>query len=157
MIEVIIADDSAAFRQAIAVLLASLDDIRIVAEAKNGKEAVKLAFSLMPQVVIMDIGMPVLNGLRATRQITDHLAQTKVLILSAHSDTEYVEAAIRCGAEGYLFKNSVLGALGKAIHQVNNGAMYFNPPISSRLRIQCRDLSGKNLSSKTTSVKSLIG
>ena len=136
MIEVIIADDSAAFRRALATLLASLEDIRVVGEAKNGKEAVKFAFKLMPQVIIMDIGMPVLNGLRATRQIADHLAQTKVLILSAHSDPEYVEEAIRCGAEGYLFKKSVPSVLGQAIRQVHNGETYFDLPLSQRLRIQ---------------------
>jgi DNA-binding NarL/FixJ family response regulator len=143
MIEVIIADDSATFRRALSTLLASLDDIRVVAEAKNGKQAVKLAFRLIPRVILMDIGMPALNGLRATRQITDHSAKTKVLILSAHSDVEYVEEAIRCGAQGYLVKNSVPGILAKAIRQLNDGRIYFNPPISSRLRIQCRDLSAK--------------
>ena len=155
MIEVIIADDSSAFRRALNGMLESLGDIRIVAEAKNGKEAVKLAVSLVPRVIIMDIGMPVLNGLRATRQITDYLSQTKVLILSAHSDSEYVEEAIRCGAEGYLLKNLAPSVLAKAIRQIDNGRMYFDPPISPGLLIQCRGCSGKSVTLKTEITKTL--
>src|SRR5581483_6326285 len=103
-ITVLLADDHTVVRQGLRALLVVEGDIEIVGEADTGRQAVTMAKKLLPDVVVMDIAMPLLNGLEATRQITKQLPNTKVLILSSYSDDEYVQQLTEAGAAGYLVK-----------------------------------------------------
>ncbi len=98
---VILAEDHAGFRKTLKLLVETDGDIKVVGEAANGREAVRLTVSLHPEVVVMDIAMPLFNGLEATRQIMEVLPATRVLLLSSHTDPEYIEQAIKLGASGY--------------------------------------------------------
>ena len=120
------------------------DDIEVVGEAETGRQAVQLTRKLRPAVVVMDIAMPLLNGLEATRQILKEFPATKVLILSAHSDDAYVEQVIAMGAAGYLIKQTSAQSLSKAIREVHKGNTFFSPSISKRLndRDQNRRIAG---------------
>ena len=118
-------------------------DIEVVGEAKNGREAVQLTKSLHPEVVVMDIAMPLLNGLQATRQIMEIFPATRVLILSAHSDPEYIKQAVISGASGYLIKQSSTQSLAQAVREVQKGNSFFCAPISKPLRDKCRKFFGK--------------
>jgi DNA-binding NarL/FixJ family response regulator len=132
-ITVLLADDHTIVRQGLRALLKTEDDIEVVAEADTGRQAVQLTQKLRPAVVVMDIGMPLLNGLEATRQILKAAPGTKVLILSAHSDDEYIEQVIALGAAGYLNKETSADYLSRAIREVQKGNTYFSPSIARRL------------------------
>jgi len=138
-ITVILADDHTVVRQGLRALLAAEEDIEIVGEAENGREAVQMAKKLLPDVAVIDIAMPVLNGLEATRQITRALPSTKVLILSSYSDDEYVQQLTEAGAAGYLVKQSAANDLIKAIREAYRGNAFFSPAIAKRLRDHCRE------------------
>jgi DNA-binding NarL/FixJ family response regulator len=138
-IRVILADDHTVVRQGLRALLAAEDDIDIVGEAENGRQAVQIARKLTPDVAVIDIAMPQLNGLEATRQITRALPATKVLILSSYSDDEYVQQLTEAGAAGYLIKQTAANELIKAIREAHKGNAYFSPSIAKRLRDQCRE------------------
>ncbi len=132
-ISVLLADDHNVVRQGLRSLLAAESDIEVVGEAENGRMAVQLTRTLQPSVVVMDIAMPQLNGLEATRQIAKESPRTKVLILSSYSDDEYVHQLTDAGACGYLIKQTAANDLIKAIHEAHRGNAYFSPSISKRL------------------------
>src|SRR6185369_16300091 len=111
-------------------------DIEIVGEAETGRQAVQLAKKLNPAVVVMDIAMPQLNGLEATRQILAALPATRVIMLSAHSDDAYVEQATAAGAKGYLIKQASSHSLCEAIREVEKGHTFFSPSIGKHLKHQ---------------------
>jgi len=142
-ITVLLAEDHAAYRKSLKLLVESDGDIDVVGEAKNGCEAVRLNKSLHPDVILMDIAMPLLNGLQATRQILETSPATKVLILSSHSDPEYVEQAMVFGASGYLLKQSSADVLTQAIREVLIGNAYFSAAISKQLRDRCQKIFGQ--------------
>jgi DNA-binding NarL/FixJ family response regulator len=125
-------------RQGLRTLLEAEGDIDVVGEAETGRQAVQLTRKLRPAVVVMDIAMPLLNGLEATRRIREALPATKVLILSAHNDDAYVEQVIALGASGYLIKQTSAHVLSKAIREVQKGRTFFSPAISKRLRARAR-------------------
>jgi DNA-binding NarL/FixJ family response regulator len=137
-IRVILADDHTVVRQGLRALLVAEGDIDIVGEADNGRQAVQIARKLAPDVAVVDIAMPQLNGLEATRQITRTVPSTKVLILSSYSDDEYVQKLTEAGAAGYLIKQTAANELLKAIREAHKGNAYFSPSIAKRLRDQCR-------------------
>lgn len=128
-IRTLLVDDHTLIRQGVRVLLDSEDDIVVVGEAQDGRQAVELALQLRPDVIVMDIAMPLLNGLEATRQILHQLPKTRVLILSAHSDEEYVERVTDLGAAGYVLKQSSLEDLATAIRTAHAGKVYVSPSI----------------------------
>jgi len=132
-ITVLLAEDHAVVREGLRALLAAESDIVVVGEAQNGRQAVERSKALLPDVVVMDIAMPLLNGLEATRQVLKALPATKILVLSAHGDDEYVEQVIALGAVGYLVKQSSALVLAKAIREVHRGKTYFSPSILKRL------------------------
>jgi DNA-binding NarL/FixJ family response regulator len=138
-ITVLLADDHIVVRQGLRALLVAEEDIEIVGEADNGREAVQLVKKFLPDVVVMDIAMPVLNGLEATRQITRAVPSTKVLVLSSYSDDEYVQQLTEAGAAGYLVKQTAANELLKAIREAHRGNAYFSPAIAKRLRDHCRN------------------
>jgi DNA-binding NarL/FixJ family response regulator len=142
-ITVLLAEDHAGFRKSLKLLIESDGDIEVVGEAKNGREAVQLTTSLHPEVVVMDIAMPLLNGLEATQQIMETSPTTRVLILSAHPDPEYIKQAVIYGASGYLIKQSSTRVLAHAVREVLKGNSFFCAPISKPLRDECKKLFGK--------------
>ena len=108
-------------------------DLEVVGEAQDGRQAVALAKKLRPAVVLMDIAMPLLNGLEATRQVLKDLPATKVIMLSAHSDDAYVQSASESGAVGFLLKQTSAQDVCRAIREVHQGKTFFSPSISKRL------------------------
>jgi DNA-binding NarL/FixJ family response regulator len=133
-ITVLLAEDHMIVREGLRALLQMEDDIQVIGEAENGRHSVEMARKLSPDIVIMDIAMPMLNGLEATRQILRTSPITKVLILSAHSDDAYVEHVIGLGVSGYLIKQTAAQNLPKAIRRIQRGESVFSPTISKRLQ-----------------------
>jgi DNA-binding NarL/FixJ family response regulator len=131
-ITVLLADDHTIVRQGLCALLKAEADIAVIGEAENGREAVALTTKLQPQVVVIDISMPILNGMEATRQILQTHPATKVIILSGHSEDAYVERIIALGAAGYLIKQSAANILSTAIREVRNGNLVLSPSIAMR-------------------------
>jgi DNA-binding NarL/FixJ family response regulator len=132
-ITVLLADDNRVVRTGFRKILELEDDLEVVGDAKNGLQAVAMVKKLHPAVVLMDIAMPLLNGLQATRQILKATPATKVLMLSAHGDDVYVEEATKSGAVGYLVKQTAADSVCSAIREVQNGNTFFSPSIPSRL------------------------
>jgi DNA-binding NarL/FixJ family response regulator len=126
----------------------------VVGEAQTGRQAVALARKLRPAVVVMDIAMPLLNGLEATRQIRKAIPGAKVLILSAHNDDAYVEQAIAFGAVGFLVKQTFSHDLSRAIREVQNGNTFFSPSIAGRLHNQKSPNGGGPLKKKLAHLSS---
>lgn len=131
-ITVLLAEDHMIVREGLRHLLAAESDMDVVGEAATGHEAVDLARELRPDVVVMDIAMPRLNGLEATRQIRQFAPDTKVLILSAHSDDAYVEKTMELGASGYLIKQTSAHFLSEAIREVHGGHTFYSPAVAKR-------------------------
>jgi DNA-binding NarL/FixJ family response regulator len=132
-------DDHTVVRQGLRALLRPEEDIEVVGEAENGRQAVTAAKRNPPDVVIMDVAMPLLNGLEATRQILKTLPATKVLVLTSYSDDDCVQQLTEAGVSGYLIKQTAANDLLKAIREVQKGNAFFSPTIAKRLRDQCRE------------------
>ncbi len=132
MINIMLADDHHVVRQGLRALLAREQNFNLVGEAGDGIEAVRLAGKLKPDVLITDVLMPGLNGLEVARQITKSLPQTKVIILSMHTDDAYVLEALKNGASGYVLKDSQASDLVQAVREVTAGRRYLSPPLSER-------------------------
>src|SRR5476649_1386684 len=132
-ITVLLAEDHMIVREGFRKMLDLEDDFEVVGEAQDGRKAVALAKKFHPDVVLMDIAMPLLNGLEATRQILKDYPAAKILMLSAHSDDAYVKNAIESGAMGFLLKQTSTHEVCRAIREVQKGKMFFSPSISKRL------------------------
>ena len=132
-ISVLLADDHTVVRQGLRSLLSAEPDIEVVGEAENGRQAVQLAQKLLPNIVVMDIAMPQLNGLEAARQIIAEGLPVKLLMLSSYGDDEYVHQLAALGTSGYLMKQTAATDLIKAIHEASRGNAYFSPSISRQL------------------------
>ena len=129
-IRIILADDHQLFREGLRSLLKDEADIKVVAEVADGHAAVQQTSELKPDVVIMDITMPGLNGIEATQRIASQIPDTKVIALSVHSDARFVEGMLKAGASGYLLKDCASDELIKAIRVVVSGHVYLSPAIS---------------------------
>jgi DNA-binding NarL/FixJ family response regulator len=123
-VKVLIVDDHSLLREGLKVLIESQRDMHVVGEARNGRDAVDQACVLRPDVVLMDITMPVLNGIEATRIISEHLPLSKTIILSMHHTSEHIFRAMRAGAQGYLLKESVGNEVVAAIRAVIKGQRF---------------------------------
>ncbi len=132
-ITVLLAEDHTIVREGFRKMLESEDDLKVVGEAQDGRQAVALVKKLRPEVVLMDIAMPLLNGLEAVRQVLKLLPDTKVLMLSAHSDDAYVKNATESGAVGFLLKQTSADEVCRAIREVHKGKTFFSPSVSKRL------------------------
>jgi DNA-binding NarL/FixJ family response regulator len=164
-ITVLLADDHTVVREGLRTLLDGEGDIQVVGQAATGREAVELARKLRPCVVVMDIAMPVLNGLEATRQILKANPAAKVLILSAHSDDTYLEEVVSLGASGFMIKQTSARELCRAVRAIQQGNVFFSSTIAQRVRKQYRCLPsggrlvrnrGTRLSSREVEVLQLI-
>jgi DNA-binding NarL/FixJ family response regulator len=132
-VRILIAEDSAPFRQGLRNLLQSVDDVEVVGEATTGEETIQLANRLQPDVILMDIRMPGINGIEATRQIIYASPHISILMLTMFEDDESVFAALRAGARGYLLKGALKAEIVRAIHGVASGEAIFGPAIAKRL------------------------
>ena len=164
-ISVLLADDHTIVREGLRKLLEAESDIEVVGEATTGRQAVEMTRKLQPAVIVMDIAMPLLNGLEATCQIRQLVPDAKVIILSAHSDDAYVDRMMALGVSGYLIKQTSAHVLSEAIREVQKGNPFFTPSISKRLRQRSQkplDRKGMaktraaNLSSREAEVLQLI-
>jgi len=132
-IRIIIADDHQLFRQGLRSLIERQEGMVVIGEAADGREAVTLALKEPPDLIIMDITMPNLNGIEATRQILLNNKGTKVIGLSIHSQTRFISELLRAGALGYILKDCALEELMTAVHAVLRGKMYLSPDIAERV------------------------
>jgi DNA-binding NarL/FixJ family response regulator len=132
-LRILIAEDSAPFRQGLRGLLQSVDALEVVGEATSGQEAIQLASRLQPDIVLMDLQMPGLNGIEATRQIVYTSPHISILMLTMFEDDESVFAALRAGARGYLLKGALKAEIVRAIQGVASGEAIFGPTIARRL------------------------
>jgi DNA-binding NarL/FixJ family response regulator len=126
----LLADDHSVVRQGFRLILSSQSDFEVIGEAANGREAVDLAGSLQPDIIVMDVSMPELNGIEATRRLGEVSPKTRVLALSMHKDSVYVREILRAGARGYLLKDSIDSDLIAAVRAVANGDGYLSPAVS---------------------------
>jgi DNA-binding NarL/FixJ family response regulator len=148
-ITVLLAEDHTIVREGFRKMLELEDDLVVAGEAQNGRQAVALVQELRPNVVLMDIAMPLLNGLEATRQVIKAVPSTKVLILSAHSDDAYIGSAAAAGAVGFLLKQTSAGDVCRAIREVQKGKTFFSPTVARRMgRLQAQPLNRNGLHQK---------
>ncbi|NOZ03993.1 MAG: response regulator transcription factor [FCB group bacterium] len=150
-ISVLIADDHTIVRDGLRLLISTEPDLLVVAETNNGKDAVRLTRELLPDIALLDVAMPKLNGVEAARLIHLSNPEIRVIILSMHSDDEYVIEAIKAGISGYIVKQSAASELIKAVRVVHAGKAYFSPGISKTLVNMVRSASrpGKHESQST--------
>lgn len=153
-IKILLADDHAIVREGLKMLVAGQKDMKVVGETDNGHDAVKLAQQLAPDVLIMDISMPLLNGMDACRQIRSASAGVRVLALSMHSDKRYVREMFAAGAAGYLLKDCAFDEVIHAIRTVMSGKMYISPKIATAVVDELvRDSDGPGAGKKALSAR----
>jgi DNA-binding NarL/FixJ family response regulator len=129
-LRIVLGDDHTLVRQGICKILEEHPDWQVVAQASNGRDAVKQILSVSPDVAILDIGMPLLNGIEATRQVMRRLPRLHVLILSMHADEAYITQALQAGAQGYLLKDSADVELIRAVTAIAAGKSFFSPAVA---------------------------
>ena len=132
-IRILVADDHAIIRKGFRYVIQQQQDLDVIGEAADGREAVRLARELEPDVVVIDIGMPQLNGIEAAEQITSRNAKVRVIILSVHSDETYIIRALNAGVKGYLLKESADLDLVRAVRSVAQGRSFFSPKVAQTL------------------------
>ncbi len=133
MIRLLLADDHTLVRQGIRRILEMETDLHVVGEASNGEETIKMARDLRPDVILMDVNMPVMNGVVATRLIRQELPEIAVIALTIHEDEEYLFELVKVGAAGYLLKDVEPASLVEAIHRVAEGQSYLHPAVAAKL------------------------
>lgn len=133
MVRVLICDDQEVVRKGLEIILRHSDGVEVVALAENGAEAVRLAFLHEPDVVLMDLKMPVVNGIQATRQITTARPQTKIIVLTTYDDDDWVFDALRAGASGYLLKDTDGEEIAAAIRGVTQGEVRLDPKVAGKI------------------------
>jgi DNA-binding NarL/FixJ family response regulator len=133
VIKILLADDHTIVRQGLKLILSAHADMQVLAEAANGREAVELAAKLHPDIVLMDVAMPEVNGIEATRQMVAANARIRILVLSMHKESVYVREILRAGARGYILKDAIDTELLTAIRSVARGDGYISPAVSGAL------------------------
>jgi len=132
-IKIILADDHRIFRKGLKSLLSEKENIEVLAEADNGDEALEAARKYKPEIVVMDIAMPKMDGIEATRQIRERFPDTEVVVLSMHAKKAYIDQVLKAGAKGYVLKDSDEENLLSAIETVHNGGYYLDSPIADQV------------------------
>lgn len=130
MIRIVVADDHRLIREGLCALIRSESDMEVVGEAANGRDLVAIVAKKLPNIVLMDVAMPHLNGVEATRQIVDLGSPARVVAVSMYNDRQVVQEILQAGAAGYLLKDAAFNELAKAVHIVNNGKIYLSPEIA---------------------------
>jgi DNA-binding NarL/FixJ family response regulator len=144
-LRILLADDHKVVREGLRLLMAGQRDLRVVGEAANGKEAVKEACQLKPDVVVMDLSMPELNGLQATERIKAACPEVKVVVLTVHEDPSYLIQLCKAGASGYVLKRSAGDDLIQAIRTVAGGGVHYDPAVASKaLSVRAGESRGRN-------------
>src|SRR6266568_1553428 len=138
-LRILLADDHVLVRAGIRTLLAQLPGVTVVAEANDGRETLKLATTHKPELVVLDIAMPVLNGIETTIRLRKQFPSMRIIMLSMHGNEEYVHQSFRAGADGYLLKKSAVAELEAAIRAVQSGKIYLSPVLAQRISL--KDLS----------------
>lgn len=163
MIRVLIADDHAMVRQGIKQILELEEDLTVIGQASNGQEAIKLARTQLPDVILMDINMPVINGLQAIKELKEDIYPFRIIILTIHQDKEYLLKTIQMGAEGYVLKDAEPEVLIEAIRNVYRGEPFIQPNLTrqlvmelNRAAINDKAKNDENLTSRETEVLDLI-
>lgn len=133
-IRVLLAEDHVVVREGLRILIEADGDIQVVEQAKTGREAVTMTRQLRPDVIVMDIAMPLLNGIQAAQQILSEAPKTKIVILSAHADPEYVDQVMALGVVGYLTKQTSAEMVARAVREVHAGGTFFSPSVTKHLR-----------------------
>lgn len=142
-IKVLIVDDHTLVRDGIRALLALIADVKVVGEAANGKEALEQVQRLTPDIVLMDLAMPIMNGLEATRRIRKKFPATKVLVLTQYEDREYIIPTIEAGARGFVSKMAAFSELATAIHAVHRGGSFLSPMAAAAVIEECQAKAGE--------------
>ena len=132
-IKILIADDHTIVRQGLKLILSAHADLQVVGEAANGREAVEMAEKLRPDIVLMDVAMPELNGIEATRKMMEANSRIRILVLSMHKESVYVREILRAGARGYILKDAIDTELLSAVRSVARGDGYISPAVSGAL------------------------
>lgn len=146
---ILVGDDHTLLRNGLRKILHERGDWEVIADAGDGREAVRQAIEVQPDIAILDIAMPLLNGIEATRQIAKRLPDTRVLVLSMYANEAYVIQALQAGAKGYLLKDSADAELIRAVQAVANGSTYFSPAVSKvMLDDYARRLAGKGIADR---------
>ena len=156
---ILLADDHAVVRDGLAALL-SAEGFKVVGTAADGRQAVKLAKELKPDIAVLDVGMPQLNGLEATRGVLQSSSETRVIVLTMHTEDPYVIEALRAGARGYLLKTQATAHLVQAIREVARGSIYLSPGVSKAVVEAClskQELPEDPLTPREREVLQLVG
>ena len=141
-IRILLVDDQALFREGLHTLLSVHDDLQVVGEASNGREAIDAVAKLTPDVVLMDLRMPVLNGVAATKQITESAPNSRVIVLTTFDDDDYVFDGLRAGAVGYLLKDVPSAKLVEAIRAAARGESFLQPSVAAKVVAEFSRMSG---------------
>ncbi|MEW8998024.1 MAG: response regulator transcription factor, partial [Thermoanaerobacter sp.] len=133
MIRLLVADDHALIRKGLVQLIEMEKDIKVISQASNGEEAYKLAKKFMPDLILMDVNMPVMNGIKAAKMLKEEKHPSKVLFLTIYNDREYLLEALKLGVEGYILKDAEYDDLIKAIKTIYNGGVYIHPSLMEEI------------------------
>ncbi|SFE43729.1 two component transcriptional regulator, LuxR family [Thermoanaerobacter thermohydrosulfuricus] len=133
MIRLLVADDHALIRKGLVQLIEMENDIKVISQASNGEEAYKLAKKFMPDLILMDVNMPVMNGIKAAKMLKEEKHPSKVLLLTIYNDREYLLEALKLGVEGYILKDAEYDDLIKAIRTIYNGGVYIHPSLMEEI------------------------
>ncbi len=153
-INIVIADDHKIVRTGIKNVLEKEHNLAVIGEAENGRDAVKITLELKPNIILMDIGMPILNGIEATKQILENTDKTKIIALSMHSDKHFIIGMFKAGASGYLLKDCAFEELIEAINTVNNKKVFISKDISGIVINELIELINKDEKEQTTILSS---
>ena len=146
-IRILLADDHVILRQGTAELLRKEADIEVVGEADDGQQAIDLAMRLRPDIIVMDVRMPVLSGIEATRRIREAMPKVQVLVLTAYDDDQYIFSLLQAGASGYLLKTAPMNELVKAIRLVGSGESPLDPSIARKVVVRMTGAQASGISS----------
>lgn len=163
MIRLLLVDDQDIFRQGLATLLSTEEDLEVIAQASNGNSAIALAEKLQPDVILMDIQMPICNGVTATREICRRYPWMRILVLTTFDDDEYIGQSLQAGAKGYLLKRKPAEEMAMAIRAVNHGYAQLSPEVAPKVFAQIKPIDSANtrlidiLSFRELEVLQLVG
>ncbi|AAM24882.1 MAG: Response regulators consisting of a CheY-like receiver domain and a HTH DNA-binding domain [Caldanaerobacter subterraneus] len=156
MIRLLVADDHALIRKGLVQLIELEKDIRVISQASNGEEAYRLAKELSPDIILMDINMPVMNGITAAKKLKAEKHPSKILFLTIYNDKEYLVEALKLGVEGYILKDAEYDDLIKAVRTIYNGGVYIHPSLMQEIEDSNEELLRKELTPREIEILKLL-